>query len=316
MSTSSCPLRQKPDVLAVLIHDREPLDALLLCPGLVDEDDVGVEVALLAGELLIDLIGDDVADTAPVLPARREALTGELPPRRYVPQAELGDDASVGTLADVADDERVGLDRAPIGKARRCVYVAHLLQERGAVERPEQTRMIEIGGDDVGDVGRELGIGPEEDRNGDRNRRDRALRLPPLQSAAGSRRRIAAASAGRGIRRLRAHLAHLAVETAALRRSLVAVVGALRERRRGDEQTQQRGQRRREKAKASQSVVSHGSNLRSRATPDQDHRCTSPKMTGQSNSHVTVLQAPYLSAGNWNGAHCLMARMEASAAIE
>jgi hypothetical protein len=97
-------------------------------------------------------------------------------PRRYVPQAELGDDAAVGALADVADDERVGLDRAPVGKARRCVHVAHLLEERGAVERPEQTRMIEVGGDDISDVGRELGIGPEEDRNSDRNRRDRALR--------------------------------------------------------------------------------------------------------------------------------------------
>ena len=88
-------------------------------------------------------------------------------------------------MADIADDERVGADRAPVGKARRGVDVAHLLEKRAAVERLEQARVLEVGGDDVGDVGGELGIGPEENRNGNRNRRDGALRLPALQSAAG-----------------------------------------------------------------------------------------------------------------------------------
>ena len=92
---------------------------------------------------------------------------------------------------DIADDEGVGADGAPIGKARRGIDVADLLKERAAVERLEETRVAEVGLDDVGDVGGELWIGAEEKRNGDRNRRDGALRLPTLQAAARRRCRHA-----------------------------------------------------------------------------------------------------------------------------
>ncbi len=178
-------MRQQTHVEAVLVHDGEPLHAAILRARLVDEHDARVEVAQLAGELLVDLVGDDVTDAAPILRAGGEALTGELPAGGDVPEAELRDDAAVGAALDIADNERVGANGAPIGKARRGVDVAHLLEKRAAVERLEEARVAEVGLHHVGDVGGELGVGPEKERNGDRNRRDGALRLPALQTAAG-----------------------------------------------------------------------------------------------------------------------------------
>ena len=59
--------REIAHVGAVLIHEREPLDAAILRPGLVDEDDAAVEIALLAGDPLVDGVRDDVGDAPPVV---------------------------------------------------------------------------------------------------------------------------------------------------------------------------------------------------------------------------------------------------------
>ena len=55
------------DVEPVLVHDGEALDALVLRPALLDEHDAGVEIAVLAGQRLVDRIRDHVAHAAPVL---------------------------------------------------------------------------------------------------------------------------------------------------------------------------------------------------------------------------------------------------------
>ena len=65
---------QHPDVGAVLIHDGETLEAVVLGPSLVDEYDTRVEVALLQRQLLVDLVGDDVPDPAPIGSDRGELL--------------------------------------------------------------------------------------------------------------------------------------------------------------------------------------------------------------------------------------------------
>src|SRR5262249_45638444 len=51
---------------AVLIHQREPFDTPLLRTGFVDEDDADVEIALLAGDPLVDGVGNDVGDASPI----------------------------------------------------------------------------------------------------------------------------------------------------------------------------------------------------------------------------------------------------------
>ena len=75
------PLAQQPHVGAVLVHDGEALVAAVLGAGLVDEHDLRVEVALLAGKPLIDLVGDQVPEPAPLALADDEALGCQLPAR-------------------------------------------------------------------------------------------------------------------------------------------------------------------------------------------------------------------------------------------
>ncbi len=100
------------------------LTRLLLGPGLVDEDDAGVEIALLAGEPLIDRVGDDVGDAAPVVGLGEELLAGELLAGEHVPQPELDLEAAVGLARDAPDHERLRVDHAPILEARRHVDIA------------------------------------------------------------------------------------------------------------------------------------------------------------------------------------------------
>ncbi len=89
VSTRSVAAREIAHIGAVLIHDGEPLDAALLRAAFIDEHDAAVEIALLAGEALVDRIRDDVRDAPPVVLRREILLSGELLRRKHVPQAEL-----------------------------------------------------------------------------------------------------------------------------------------------------------------------------------------------------------------------------------
>ena len=156
------PLAEQPHVEAVLVHDGEALDAAILRARLVDKHDARVEVAGFTRQLLVDVVGDDVADAAPILRAGGESLPGELPAGGDVPEAELRHDAAVGAARHIAHDERVGTDGAPIGKARRGIDVADLLQERAAVERLEETRVAEVGLTTSAMSAASLGSGPRK----------------------------------------------------------------------------------------------------------------------------------------------------------
>jgi hypothetical protein len=70
---------------AVLVHDGEPLHPPILRAGLVDEHDAAVEIALLAGERLVDRVGDDVRDAPPVVGRGEILLAVELLAREHVP---------------------------------------------------------------------------------------------------------------------------------------------------------------------------------------------------------------------------------------
>src|SRR5436305_11124287 len=103
---------------AVLIHQREPFFPLLGGAGFGDVDDAAVEIAVFAGDPLIDLVGDDVRDPAPVLPGRRVGKAGELLLGEYIPQPELDPEAAVALALHRAADQSLGIDLAPIAKAR------------------------------------------------------------------------------------------------------------------------------------------------------------------------------------------------------
>ena len=80
---------QQPHVVAVLIHDGEAFDTLILGSRLIDEHHARVEIALLSGDALVDHVGDDVTDTASVPRPREELLAGELLAGEHVPESEL-----------------------------------------------------------------------------------------------------------------------------------------------------------------------------------------------------------------------------------
>src|SRR6266849_838162 len=103
---------------AVLVHQRETLYALLKRAGFGDVDDPRVEIAVFAGDALIHLIGDDMGDAAPVLPGRRVGKTGKLLLGEHIPQPELDPEPAVALGLHRAGDQSLGVDLAPIAKAR------------------------------------------------------------------------------------------------------------------------------------------------------------------------------------------------------
>ena len=112
------PLAQQPHVGAVLIHHGKTLVAAILGSRLVDEHDLRVEVALLAGQALVDLVGDQMPQPAPIVLADDEALGSQLPPREHVPQPELGNHPAVRRPPRPADHHSLGIDqRASPGTA-------------------------------------------------------------------------------------------------------------------------------------------------------------------------------------------------------
>jgi hypothetical protein len=61
---------QEDRIGAVLVHDRQALLALERRAAFGNEHDAGVEIALLAGDALIDRVGDHVGDAPPVFGRR------------------------------------------------------------------------------------------------------------------------------------------------------------------------------------------------------------------------------------------------------
>ena len=96
-------------------------------PG--DVDDAGVEIALLAQQPLVDHVGDDVGDAAPV--GRGGGVGGalDLLLRQHVPQAELDPHGAAAAL-DPAGDQRLRADRAPVLEIRRVARRRRLPMRR------------------------------------------------------------------------------------------------------------------------------------------------------------------------------------------
>ena len=130
---------QVAQVGAVLVHDRQPLDAVVLRAALGDEDDAGVEIALLAGQPLVDRVGDDVGDAAPVLAVGEELLADQLLAGERVPQPEFGPQPAVGLRASTRPVTSAwALIDLPVLEARRDVGIGDLLDE-GAPCRSART---------------------------------------------------------------------------------------------------------------------------------------------------------------------------------
>ncbi len=171
-------LGQVANVEAVLIHQRQPLDAPFLGSALVDEYHAAVEIALVSGQALVDLVGNDVCDPPPVFRRGDILMAGELLAGGDVPQAEFGLEAPVVLAGHAAGDQGLGVDGLPALELRRFVGVGNPLDKSRRIDRRKQPAALEIVGDDLGDADPDLAVGRRprhEIRNRDRKRRDVAF---------------------------------------------------------------------------------------------------------------------------------------------
>ena len=126
-----------------------------------------------------------------------ELLAGE-----HVPQPELGLQPAVGLAGDAAGDQRLRVDRAPVGKARHRVDVGDLLDVGRRVDRREQAerrRLVAMTCVTLRAMSRLGRRAADEIRHRDRHRLDVALR--DVDAEHGARRRGRSAASGRRRRR-------------------------------------------------------------------------------------------------------------------
>ena len=197
--------REIAHVGAVLIHECEPLDAAVLRPGLVDEHHAAVEIALLAGEPLVDRVRDDVSDAAPVVRRGVVLLAVAAAGRRTRPRAETAAFSRPSVWVRRPVTSACALICAPVGKARDGVDGGDPLQVGGLIDRREQSGTLQVRRDDLRHVargGRDRAVAtPTKVRQRDRHRLHVALgdvelehrrRLRARQCRQARRRRAAA----------------------------------------------------------------------------------------------------------------------------
>ena len=169
-------LGQKPDIGAVLIHQRQLLDAPLLGPVLVDEHDAAVEIALLAGRAFVDLVGDDVGNPPPIFRRGLVLLAGHLLLGVHVPEAEFGFQTAVALPGHPAGHQIQRADLLPALELRRVIGIGDALDERSRIDRREQPAALEIVGDHLRHTDTDFGVaGRAGDEIRDRDRLRRKL---------------------------------------------------------------------------------------------------------------------------------------------
>ena len=87
-------------------------------------------------------------------------LAGELLAGAHVPQPELDLEPPVALARDAAGDQRLRVDRLPVGKARQRVEARDLLDEGRRIDRREQAGAPQVGGDDLRDAARAASVSP------------------------------------------------------------------------------------------------------------------------------------------------------------
>ena len=86
---------------AVLVHHGNALDPVGRRAGLADIDNLAVEIAGLAGDTLIDRIGNPVRDPPPFVLAGTEPKAPHLRAAEHIPQAEFNGKARI--VVNIAD---------------------------------------------------------------------------------------------------------------------------------------------------------------------------------------------------------------------
>ena len=107
--------------------------------------------AALAGEPLIDRIRDDVSDAPPIVGRGEILLAVELLSGKHVPQPEFRLQTPIRLTADAPGDKRLGVDVAPIRKARHRIDAGNPFDIGRRIDRSEQSAALQVRGDDLRD---------------------------------------------------------------------------------------------------------------------------------------------------------------------
>ena len=105
-------------VVAVLIHDRQPLDPVRLRAGLGDIDDLRVEIAGVAGKLFINAVGDHMREPPEPVRISVSFTPAEDAPVDHIPQDEFDLKLAVIVLDRRSDQESFCAKRQPVGEIR------------------------------------------------------------------------------------------------------------------------------------------------------------------------------------------------------
>ena len=91
-------------------------------------------------------------DPPPVVRRREILLAVELLAGEHVPQPEFRLQAAVALPRDAAGDQRLRVDRAPVGKTRHVIAIGDLLDEGGRIDRRKQPAALQIVADHARDI--------------------------------------------------------------------------------------------------------------------------------------------------------------------
>src|SRR5262249_17079824 len=108
---------------------------------------------------------------------RKRARADELAAGRHVEQPVVDVEAAVALAGEASGDQRLGVEDAPVLEPR-AIEVDGPFDERRRIDRREQARALEIGGDDLAHPARRLAVGrgaAGEIRDRDGHRLDVAL---------------------------------------------------------------------------------------------------------------------------------------------
>ena len=131
-------------VFAVLIHNRQPLDALGRRPGFGNINNPGVKIALFAGQTLINGVGNHMGYPAPVVFGCGKRLAFELILGINVPQAKLDPQRVRIHFLDGTLYQSMRINCLPVDKVRLLVHRSKLLNIAVFGNNAEQPRTLQI----------------------------------------------------------------------------------------------------------------------------------------------------------------------------
>ncbi len=142
---------QKLVIFAVLIHNRQPLDAPGCRAAFRNIHDPGVKIAFFAGQTFVNGIGNHVSNAAPVVFGGGKRLSFQLFFGKNVPQAKFHPQIVGVDFRNSALHQRNRIDRFPVAEARQFVDRIEFLNIAVFGDNAKQPRTFKVGNDHFAD---------------------------------------------------------------------------------------------------------------------------------------------------------------------